>query len=374
MDNKDTNALDRIRAEVEKIDKKENTIYFFVIDTKGVPSGSLEYIYRLAKIVKDGGYNVTMLYQQDDKDEDSEFVGVGEWLGEEFAKLPHENINNEETSVAPSDVLFIPEIFSNIMMQTKTLPCKRVAIMQNYNFLVEQTPMASQWGDFGIMDAVVNTSANEALLKDIFPYVHTTVVEPYISDLFGETNEPKKMIINVVSKKQDDINKIVKPFYWKYPAYKWVSFRDLRGYPKSMFAQMLREAAITIWVDEDASFGYTPLEAMKSGNIVIAKITNIEQKWMCDENGDLNYSCLWFNSFHNIHKLIATAVRVWISDKVPQRLLDEEKKVLSLYSQEKTRDTMLGYIENLMNKRKEEMEEVAMLVHEKNNVEEEKKD
>ena len=61
MDNKKIKALEKVRAEIEKIDKKENNVYFFVLDTKGIASGSLEYIYKLAMIAKNDGYNVSML-------------------------------------------------------------------------------------------------------------------------------------------------------------------------------------------------------------------------------------------------------------------------------------------------------------------------
>ena len=73
MDNKKIKALEKVRAEIEKIDKKENNVYFFVLDTKGIASGSLEYIYKLAMIAKNDGYNVSMLYQIEKGDE---FVGV----------------------------------------------------------------------------------------------------------------------------------------------------------------------------------------------------------------------------------------------------------------------------------------------------------
>ena len=71
--NKET-VISRIKDEIDKIDKKTNTIYFFVIDTKGNPSGSLSYIYNLALILSKNGYNIGMLYQ-----EDEEFVGVKDW-------------------------------------------------------------------------------------------------------------------------------------------------------------------------------------------------------------------------------------------------------------------------------------------------------
>ena len=62
---------------------------------------------------------------------EKDFIGVGDWLGEEYANLPHANVEKENVSISASDFLFIPEIFANVMMQTKKLPCKRVILVQN---------------------------------------------------------------------------------------------------------------------------------------------------------------------------------------------------------------------------------------------------
>ena len=346
-------VLDRINKEIERIDKKENHIYFFVIDTKGTPSGSLEYIYKLAKFVKDDGYNVSMMYQVSDGEE---FVGVGDWLGEEYASMEHLNVSdkNTEVSVSPSDILFIPEIFAQIMVQTKKMPCKRIAILQNFDYMVEQMPFSVQWGDLGVLDCITNTHYNKQLLLSVFPYVKTTVITPYIDKMFGTTSEPKKMIINIVAKNQTDINRIIKPFYWKHPSFKWVSFRDLRDLPKEKFAEALREAAVTIYVDEYASFGYTALEAIKSGNIVIAKSTENELPWAVSD-GNYNDSVIWFDSFNEIDKMIASVVRSWITDKVPFKITDDGKKVLEQYSEERTKTEMLNYIHDIIQKRKEDI-------------------
>ena len=119
MSNKKDKIISNIKAEIGKIDSKKNRIYFFVIDTKGAPSGSLEYIYNLALILKEDGYDVSMLHTED------EFVGVESWLGKKYADLPHYNVNKGDVGTSPSDILFIPEIFSQVMNQTKNLPCKR---------------------------------------------------------------------------------------------------------------------------------------------------------------------------------------------------------------------------------------------------------
>lgn len=367
MDKKEEKALKRVQAEIKKIDKKENNVFFFILDTKGNPSGSLEYIYKLAMIAKNDGYKVGMLYQSADKDD--KFVGVKDWLGEDYANIPHYDIATDDVEITPSDILFIPEIFANVMNQTKKLPCKRIAILQNYDYLVEQMPFAAQWGDFGILDAITNTEHNAELLKDIFPYVKTKVITPYIDKMFGTTIQPKKMIVNIVASNQEDINRIIKPFYWKYPSFKWVSFRDLRGFSKEQFAESLRDAAITIWVDDKTSFGYSALEAMKSGSIVIAKIPEEPLKWMNEDSedkvGKLRNCCIWFDDFHEVQRAIASVVRSWITDKVPSTLFDEAKKVNELYPFETTQKEFSEYLNGVVENRKKEMEQLVNVVESK---------
>ena len=369
MNKKEEKALKRVQSEIQKIENKENNVFFFIIDTKGNPSGSLEYIYKLAMIAKNDGYKVSMLYQSVDKNDN--FVGVKDWLGDDYANIPHYDISNGDVEISPSDILFIPEIFANVMNQTKKLPCKRIAILQNYDYLVEQMPFAAQWGDFGILDAITNTEHNAELLKNIFPYVKTRVVTPYIDKMFGTTIEPKKMVVNVVASNQEDINKIIKPFYWKYPSFKWVSFRDLRGFPKERFAESLREAAITIWVDDKTSFGYSALEAMKSGSVVIAKVPDEPLKWMNedDENkvGKLRNCCIWFNDFHEVQRAIASVVRAWITDKVPSPIMDEAKKVNELYSFENTQKDFIEYLNGVVENRLNEMKQLITVVENKSN-------
>lgn len=360
MDNeKKKIAIDRLKNELSKIDKKECRVMFYVLDTEGYASGSLAYEYQLAKIAQNEGYNVSMVYQTDnDKDE---FIGVGGWLGEEYSSIPHFNIRKDEVDINPSDVLFIPEIFAQVMNQTKKLPCKRIAIMQNYDYIISQTPYSAQWGDYGILDAISNTEENKALLQSIFPYVKTTVIDPYIDKMFGSTKKPKKCIVNVISHNPDDVTRLVKPFYWKYPLMKWVSFADLRGMKKEKFAEALREGFMTIWMDEPSSFGYSAIEAMKCGNIVFAMLPKECKKWMLDSNGKLNNSCVWFDNINAMHDKIATLVRSFITDKIPNEMYEDQNDVLGLYPEENTKKQFISYLENVFSDRKKQFEELIKI-------------
>ena len=201
-----------IEESIDKIEKKSFNVFFYVLDTKGNPSGSLEYIYPTAYVLKELGYNVTMLHN-----EKEDFVGVGDWLGAKYAELPHRNVETENVEISASDFLFIPEIFSNVMTQTKTLPCKRVIILQNYNFLPEFLPISTDFENLKIFDAITTTKVQEKKFKEYFPEVQTHVVSPSIKPVFRNSDKPRKLIINIVSKNQEDVYRVMKPFYWKYP-------------------------------------------------------------------------------------------------------------------------------------------------------------
>jgi len=366
MSNKDLEKkISIVKAEIDKIDKKESNVFFYVIDTEGYASGSLAYIYQLAKFLYDDGYNVKMIYQTDGNGkEKEEFVGVGGWLGEEYASLPHYDTRSKTgIDINQSDILFIPDIYSQVMAQTKHLPCKRIAIFQNFDFVVSQMPYSAQWGDYGIKDVLTNTKENAELIKSIFPYVKTTVVDPFIEKRFGCGQEPKKMIVNVISKNQDDTVRLMKPFFWKYPDFKWITFRDLSGMSKENFANCLREGAITVWMDENASFGYSAIEAMKSNNVVFGKLPKETKEWMLDENGNLTDCCIWFDDINKLHQNLAIVIRSFLKDGIPDKVFKSQERAKNLYSEERTKAEILEYVKNQLADRKNVLEEFIRLAN-----------
>lgn len=344
-------ALENIKESIDRLESKNFTFFFFVMDTKGNPSGSLAYIYRTAYALKEFGYNVVMLHQE------KEFVGVSSWLGEKYAELPHVNVESENVEIRPSDFLFIPEIYANVMSQTKNLPCKKIAILQNQSYLTSTIPVGVTWDDMNIKEAIVNTEANEKLLKSYFPQITTHVVRPSIPPVFRESKEPQKLIINIVSKEQTNIDKIIKPFYWLYPVYKWVSFRDLRGIPEDVLAEALNTAAITVWIDDETDFGYTFLEALRSGTIVIAKVPNNPTDWMIDEKGNLIEGPIWFNNIRELPKIISSVVRTWTLDNIPEEIYEGAKKTATWFSiQDQKDDVSEVYINRIRTNRRNELQ------------------
>ena len=183
--------------------------------------------------------------------------------------------------------------------------------------------------------------------------------------MFYPTTKPKKMVVNVITKDQKTINRLIKPFYWKYPIYKWVTFRHLNGFPKETFAEMLRDGAITVWEDDETHFGYSPLEAMQSGSLVIAKTPDNMQEWM-EKDSVLRNCCVWFDDFDNVHKIIASVVRSWIMNNIPSEIEEDAQETLKLYSKENTTNEIVDYVKNVIENRKKEMESMILTIKSQN--------
>ena len=230
-------VINRIENEVSKLKKKDFTFFFFVVDSKNVPSGSVVYSYELALSLKKLGYNVTMLYQLENEMnprqkmkliekgnynpmDENVFCGVGDWMGKEYAELPHLNIAKKDAwHIAPSDFLFIPEAFAALMSQTYVykIPCQRYVLLYNFDYVTDMIPFGAQWINFGIRDCIAVSDLQAKLIQDVMPYVKANVLKPYIPEYFRKPVEPKQLIVNVISKRQSDVKKLMKTFYWKYP-------------------------------------------------------------------------------------------------------------------------------------------------------------
>lgn len=383
MNSNDKKAIERIDEAISKLENNDFCFYFFVVDCKNVPNGSIQYIYQLAKTLSDKNYKVKMLYQLENEysteeiaeinrkekpiDDRRVFTGVGEWLGEEYMQLEHLNISKQEWTVSPSDFLFIPEVFSSLMKQTYQYkaPCKRIVLLHNYDYITEFIPFNDEWGTYGIHDVIANTKAQGDLITSVFPYVNVKVLNPYISNVFRKPIKPKKLIVNIISKKTEDVNKIMKQFYWKYPMYKFVSFRDLRGYPKEKFAEYLQESAITLWVDNETPFGYSAVEAIRTGNIVIGKVPEHMPEWMGDESGLLNNG-VWTYDINTIPDILSRVLGSWMQDKVPSVLYENMEKLNNIYTFEDYQNNVNEIISDYINDRINELKEIKVAINSKN--------
>jgi glycosyltransferase involved in cell wall biosynthesis len=120
--------------------------------------------------------------------------------------------------------------------------------------------------------------------------------------------------------------KLIKSFYLKYPQFRWITFRDMRGLPEHEFASLLEDSFVSVWIDDVSSFGTFPLESMKTGTPVIGKIPNIKPYWMNENNG------IWVNDILSMVDVLAEFVQNWLEDNISEKLYESGFKTSNKYS------------------------------------------
>jgi hypothetical protein len=357
---------EQVNAVIEKLESKDFGIYFFTLDTKGNPVAGIANIYEHVKVLNQLGYRAHILHEKNDykKFGNEDENGLADWLGEEYANLPHMSIESGDLNVGPQDFLIIPEAFSTVMQQkeVRSLPCKKVVFSQSPEYIFELLPLGRRWTDFGFNDVITTSEKQGEYLKTLFPSINTHVVPVAISSLFKPSSKPKLPIVTIHARNQSDVTKITKAFYLQYPIYKWLTFKELRGLSKAQFADELSKSCLAIWVDDVAGFGTFPLEAIECDTPVIAKIPNMVPEWMeeldSDGNTILKYNGLWTNSSVNIPELISTYMKVWLEDSVPQELLDGMSEIKGVYSEQNQVNKIEEVYSSLVQSRADEFKNI----------------
>lgn len=341
-------AQKKLTNELKKYDSKKFKVMFYVMDTKGKPNGHLKYIYTTAKYLKGLGYNVCMLYEEKD------FVGVGEWMGKEYSSLPHFNVVSGNVDVSPADLLFVPDMFNNVLLSTKKLPCKRVAIIYNLDYLTDTIGYFVTMENMGIRDCIVPDENLEKEVKAMFSGINVHVVRPYIDEDFKPSDE-KKLIVNLMSNSKEYIDSIIKPFFLKYPLYKWVAMRHVQTADRDEYVKALNDAVATIWVDSFTDFGYGALEAMAAGNIVIGKIPERIPSWIGTDN--LTENGLWFYTATEAQNALARVIESYIHDAISPDVYNNMKKTVENFSRTNfENDVKRTYVDTFFENRKKELQ------------------
>src|SRR6478736_8830416 len=139
QNNQIESQITQITDIISKLENKDFNIYFFTLDTKGNPTAGIANIYEHVKVLNEQGYKATILHEKNDYKlvGDENQNGVLDWLGDEYANIPHASIENQALNISPADFIVIPEIFANIMEQVKGFPCKKIVLSQSYDYLLE---------------------------------------------------------------------------------------------------------------------------------------------------------------------------------------------------------------------------------------------
>lgn len=315
-----TEQITKLEKSIQNMKDKSSRIYFLVQDTRGNAKASVSYIYDMALTLKRSGYNSIILHEKND------YVGVSDWLGEEYMnELVHKSIDGQNLEVSPEDLIIIPEIYGFIMDQITKLPCGKIVISQSYDYIFETLQPGQTWSQLGFLKCITTSEKQKDYIESVMRNVSVDVIEPVISDEFTKSEFPPKTIVAIHTREHRDTINLVKTFYTKYPQYRWITFRDLRGLTVSDFSNGVKEAFVSVWIDPTSSFGTFPLESMKCGVPVIGLVPNMVPEWMNEDNG------IWINNQNMVVDVISDFIQNWLEDNINPELYTSMESSVSKF-------------------------------------------
>ena len=319
-----TEQIEKLEKSINNMKEKRSRIYFIVQDTKGNAKASVRYIYQMAMSLKKNGYNSIILHEK------PEYHGVLDWLNEEYMTLEHRAIEGTSLEVSPDDLIIIPEIYGFIMDQITKLPCGKVVLSQAFDHVFETLQPGQTWSQLGFYKCITTSNKQKELIESVMRSVSVDVVEPAISDVFVKNEFPPKTIINIHTRDHRDTTNLIKTFYAKFPQYRWITFRDLRGLSEVEFAEAMKDSFISVWIDQTSSFGTFPLESMKMGIPVLGLVPDNIPSWMNEDNG------LWVNNKTIIVDVLSDFIQNWLEDNLnPELFFNMDKTMETISTPEK---------------------------------------
>jgi hypothetical protein len=297
MNNKQDNLNNLINAK-DRLEKNEHTVYFLVYDTKNNARAAIKYIYDSALFLKESGINTKVLV------ESNNYTKINFWLGDRYKDIEVLSIKDNEVRVQIEDIVVIPEAYSNMLEQFKEIRCTKVMLVQK-EYMFETLPIGSRWSDFGITKVITTSKPIKDYISSIFPESLIYVNPPVIGDNFKPSEKLQKPFIAINCRDRAQHKKIISEFYIKNPHLRWFTFRDMIQMTYDEFSEKLSECIISVWIDDESTFGTFPLESMKCNVPVVGKVPFTEPEWM-KENG------MWTYDNNKIVDILGTYITGWL--------------------------------------------------------------
>jgi glycosyltransferase involved in cell wall biosynthesis len=338
--------LEKLKESLFRLKNNESYVYFLVYDTKGNPRASVKHIYDIASTLKNSGTKVKLLV------EDKTYQGVSSWLGNRYEGIEIDSIKDTKIELKVDDILVVPEYYSGSLEQLATMKSVKVMLIQQKDYLFETLPIGSKWSDYGFLTAITTTNESKKYIMQYFPESLVYIIPPIIEDIFTIGDYPQKPLIAISCRDRGIHRKIISEFYLKYPELRWITFKDMIQMTYDEFADKLKECAVSVWIDEESTFGTFPLESMKCGVPVVGKIPHTEPDWI-GENG------LWSYDLDKIVEILGEYLLSWVEGiELSDEVLDNIRSTYSPYSKSLIENNIISIFSSLKNKRIESLESI----------------
>lgn len=344
----------KMQQSLDNINNKKNKVMFFIPDVGATPSGAVYEIYFHASLVKSMGYDVKILTETS-KSAKPDFIEP------ELLAIEHISMDNARLTVAPEDMLVIPEIFTNVMEQTKNLPCIRVVLLQSIDNATRALLPGTDWTNFGIKNVITTSGMLKMFIEEFFGgnKFSINVYNVSVPDYFKKNDGIKRPVVSVFVRNESDLERVIKLFYAKFPQFRWVTFEPMQTEskpPKFLrrkdFADKLSKNFAAIWIDRLASHAQFPLECMRVGTVPIALKPDITPEYILENDKFIQNSGVWTADLYAIPSLLADTLRKFLDDEIPQELFDTMDAISSKYTSDISKIQLNMIYSGLINERK----------------------
>jgi len=350
--------IEKIKVSLAKITNKKSKFLFCIPESQS-PTASVYELYFHATVVKNMGYEVIIMVEKGD------YIPPV-WVEKELTNHKHVSMADPKLTVGPEDVMIIPDIYSNVMEQTKKLPCVRIGFLQSADYMTSALIPGTDWTSFNIQDVITTSPILKEWLETFYGKgkYNIRTYNIGIPDYFEKSDVPQKPIISVMGRNANEISKLVKLFFAKYPQYSWITFDPMLTKskpPQAMrrvdFAKRLQGNFAAVWVDRISSFGTFPLECMKAGVIPICLKPDIMPEYMLerDEKGVaikiVEGAGVWTENFYDLPVLIGEVLVKFLDDAIKPELYDKMSNVASKYNQKDAETRLVEIYSEIINQR-----------------------
>lgn len=345
------NRLEKLNELLTNVSSNNYNIYLYVPSIPDtVYAMAVEEIYNICLFLRKNNYNAFLITGEDEKD--PEFK-IPAFLNEELRALPHLSPKKDNISVSASDIMIVPEFFVNVMHQISEakIQCEKIVLCQSQTYMLDSLPPNHTWAAWGF-NTILTTSDQ---LKE-FIQRNSRVnynIETYtigIPDYF-KPKKIKKPIIMYFSREDANIKRLSKIFFMKYPELSWVLFERVQGaenfLTREQLAEKMGEIPVLLWLDKDAGFGTLPLEAMKSGAVVVGMIPEIEKNYTKTDD-----TAIWSNSLEILAEQLGVVIKEWMVDNIPSAVYENMEKITTDYTVENHEKTLISAFSNIIEKRR----------------------
>ena len=393
VDDKQLSHNEIIDLSISKLQNNDFRVYFYCPPVN-FASGGMGTLLRLAKNLKEDGFNVKLVYQprldqrasyedsmkESQKQKKQIQINVFEkfdptWmdfdldgieiipLGEGEIIFNDQNrtrVNASPLAVSPEDFLLIPEGFPDVMQKTMQTSCKRIVLAQSWFYVLNAMQPGQTWQHFGIQDVISVSDAITEYIGSVMPGLKVKNIKQGINrDLFKVPEKLSKkapMIAYSANRGQENKMKtinLIKTFYMFYPHLRWVRFVELANMSREEFAERLSSSAFALYTDDIAGFGTLPLEAMACGTHVVGWASFGGKEYMNENNG------FWTNNgdIFQTAEILGVAIDKWLNGELDNPTFQQSyEETLSHYTVDGERSQFLNVINEYKKERINELE------------------